>query len=117
MKRVIRASEDIPKNVSILDFESMSADEIEEYLKSLPIGSKILDVCSKPDRHQIDTTIEKRGGYAQNMFNRMGSPNDSKFYEVNWCIGGYKDPYFGGSRVRKILDGIDKYYQISPRAV
>lgn len=116
MKRVIRASREIGPNVSILDFEGMSVKEIDQYLEDLPVGARITDVCTKPDRFHMDTIIEKKAAYKSNYHNPVGSPNDFKYQDTYWAIAGYEDPYFGGKVILSILDGTYKYYQVSPRA-
>ena len=114
MKRMIRASEAAP-SISILDLQGKGEAEIEQILDEAPVGTLITGICQNPDRHSIDTHIEKKQAYTSNYHQGVSSPNDWKSLDTYWTVAGYKE-HFILSMIMKILDGTSKYWSISPRA-
>lgn len=123
MKRYISSGSDVhvfgerpeadsrsPKTVSVLEFEGMSIEQIDEKLNDLPVGSKITGITDKGDLWNMDSNIEKHQAFIRNYY----APFASGYYDKFWKVSGYTEHYL--SRIiYNVLRDEDKYHQLSPR--
>lgn len=113
MKKFIKSSTEVSGAISAIDLADEfygSDQDLRNYLDSLPVGTKIVDIVNAPGSHWAGTeaVCEKRGGYKSVYYNRFGlSPSDTKYDSTWWSLSGSEINEFDLSKI--ILKGT-KYY-------
>jgi len=109
---MVKLKENKVNEISVKEFIGMTLQQIKVKLDDLPVGTIITDIRNKSGKYNFDTIIKKEGSYKTVYYNRFGfSPNDCKYYNVYWTIGGYDCPCFE-VKLFGIINGTDMYYTI-----
>lgn len=101
-----------PQELSAVELQKLTKDEIEQILDSVPVGSKIHNIYGvywtkktlAEGNVPEESSVEKKQSIKQNYF----APVPTKYYDVYWSVNGTENPYI----INTIL-GKDKYYIVS----